>query len=56
LHAYNAINVAQELWNSNLNAGRDALGEGMGFATPVIADGRVIVTYDTRVGVFGVLN
>ena len=56
LHAYNATNVSQELWNSNMNSGRDALGEGIGFATPVVADGRVIVTYDTRVGVFGLLN
>jgi len=56
LHAYNATNVSQEFWNSNMNSGRDALGEGIGFATPVIADGRVIVTYDTRVGVFGLLN
>ena len=56
LHAYNATNVSQEFWNSNMNSSRDALGEGIGFATPVIADGRVIVTYDTRVGVFGLLN
>jgi hypothetical protein len=55
LHAYNATSVLVELWNSNMNSGRDALGEGIGFATPVVANGRVIVTYDTRVGVFGLL-
>ena len=55
LHAYNATSVLVELWNSNMNSGRDALGEGIGFAMPVVANGRVIVTYDTRVGVFGLL-
>ena len=39
-----------------MNAGRDALGTGIGFATPVVAEGRVIVAYDTRVGVFGLLH
>jgi hypothetical protein len=29
------------------------LGEGIGFATPLLAEGRVIVTYDSGVGVFG---
>jgi hypothetical protein len=56
LHAYDATNVANELWNSNMNSGRDALGESIGFATPVVADGRVIVTYDTSVGVYGLLQ
>ena len=56
LHAYDATLVSNELWNSNMNSGRDALGEGIGFAVPVVANGRVIVSYDTRVGVFGLLD
>jgi len=56
LHAYDANSVSKELWNSNMNAGRDALGTGIGFATPVVAEGRVIVAHDTRVGVFGLLH
>jgi hypothetical protein len=56
LHAYDATNVATELWNSNMNSARDALGEGIGFMTPVVADGRVIVSYDTSVGVYGLLQ
>ena len=56
LHAYDATDVSRELWNSNMNGGRDALGEGIGFATPVVAAGHVIVTYDTRVGFFGPLT
>jgi hypothetical protein len=56
LHAYDATNVSHELWNSNMNSGRDALGQGIGFATPVIAEGRVIVSYEKSVGIFGLLN
>jgi hypothetical protein len=56
LHAYDATSVARELWNSEMNSTRDALGEGIGFSTPVIAGGRVFVTYDSRVGIFGLLN
>ncbi|MBZ5681993.1 MAG: hypothetical protein LAO24_17985 [Acidobacteriia bacterium] len=56
LHAYDATSVSKELWNSNMNSGRDALGEGIGFAAPVVVSGHVIATYDTRVGVFGLLK
>ncbi len=56
LHAYDANSVLVELWNSNMNSARDSLGEGIGFSTPVIADGRVITTYNDQVGVFGVLQ
>jgi hypothetical protein len=56
LHAYDATMVSTELWNSNMNGGRDGLGEGIGFAVPVVANGHVIAAYDTRVGFFGQLN
>jgi hypothetical protein len=56
LHAYDATDVSKELWNSTMNSARDALGEGIGFATPVVAEGRIIITYDTHVGVFGLLQ
>ena len=56
LHAYDATSVSTELWNSEMNATRDALGEGIGFSTPVVVNGRVITTYDTRVGIFGLLH
>jgi hypothetical protein len=39
-----------------MNSARDALGGGIAFSTPVVANGRVIVTYDDRVGVFGLLQ
>lgn len=56
LHAHDATSVSTELWNSEMNATRDALGEGIGFSTPVVVNGRVITTYDTRVGIFGLLH
>lgn len=55
LHAYDATSVSHELWNSNMNGERDALGEGVGFGAPVVLNGRVIVTYDFRVGIYGLL-
>jgi hypothetical protein len=56
LHAYDATSVSKELWNSMMNSGRDGLGEGIAFAAPVVVDGRVLVTYDKRVGIFGLLQ
>ena len=43
LHAYQATNVANELWNSNQNLQRDALVGGYHFAQPTVANGKVFV-------------
>ena len=44
LHAYDAGNLAHELYNSNqAAAGRDHFGAGNKFITPTIADGKVFV-------------
>lgn len=56
LHAYDATQVSNELWNSNMNAERDGAGGGIGFAVPVVQDGRVVIAYDMRVGVYGLLQ
>src|SRR5262249_1728884 len=57
LHAYNADNVAVELYNSNQAAGgRDQFGAGNKFIAPTIAHGKVLVGTTNGVGVFGLLS
>ncbi len=56
LHAYDATNLASELYNSNQAAGsRDHFGAGNKYITPLIANGRVYVGTPTGVAVFGLL-
>lgn len=56
LHAYKATDVSQELWNSNMNATRDAFGNLAKFVPPVVANGRVYVgTWSNMVAVYGLL-
>jgi hypothetical protein len=57
LHAYDAANLAHELYNSNQAAnGRDHFGTGNKFITPTIADGKVFVGTTNSVAVFGLLQ
>ena len=57
LHAYNAANLAQELYNSTQAAGgRDSFGNGNKFITPTIVKGRVYVGTPSGVAVFGLLS
>jgi hypothetical protein len=57
LHAYDATNLAHELYNSNQAAGnRDHFGAGNKFITPTIADGKVFVGTTAGVAVFGLLH
>ena len=54
LHAYDATNLATELYNSNQAAnGRDHFGAGNKFITPMVINGKVYVGTTTGVGVFG---
>jgi hypothetical protein len=55
LHAYDANNLATELYNSNQAGNRDHFGQGNKFITPVIANGEVFVGTTNGVGVFGLL-
>jgi hypothetical protein len=54
LHAYDASNLAHELYNSNQAAnGRDQFGPGNKYITPVVADGKVFLGTTHSVAVFG---
>ena len=55
LHAFNASNLAQELYNSNQSGTRDTFGAGNKFITPMIAHGQVYVGATNGVAVFGLL-
>ena len=53
LHAFNAGNVANELWNSTMNSA-DALGMYTKFAVPVVTNGKVYVaTTSNALRVYG---
>jgi hypothetical protein len=56
LHAYDATNLARELYNSNQAAnGRDHVAAGNKFIAVTIADGKVFLGTVNSVGVFGLL-
>jgi outer membrane protein assembly factor BamB len=56
LHAYDATNLAHELYNSSQAGSRDQFGTGNKFITPTVADGKVFVGTTSGVAVFGLLN
>jgi hypothetical protein len=57
LHAYNAANLATELYNSTQATGnRDQFGAGNKFITPTVAGGKVFVGTTNSVGIFGLLS
>jgi glucose dehydrogenase len=57
LHAYDATNLASELYNSNqATSGRDHFGAGNKFMSPAIADGKVFVGTASGVAIFGLLH
>jgi hypothetical protein len=55
LHAYDATNLATELYNSNQNLTRDNPGLAVKMVTPTIADGHVFVGAENQVSMFGLL-
>ena len=57
LHAYDAANLAHEIYNSNQAvANRDQFGTGNKYITPTVVGGKVFVGTTTGVAVFGLLH
>jgi hypothetical protein len=56
LHAYNAENVTNELWNSELLS-RDSVGNFAKFVPPTVANGKVyLATFSNRLNVYGLFT
>ena len=56
LRAYDATNLANELYNSNQNQPRDQAGGAVKFAVPTVTDGMVFVGAQNEVDVYGLLQ
>ncbi len=55
LHAYDATNVSNELYNSNQAGTRDKFGAAIRFTVPTVINGKVYLAGKTELAVFGLL-
>jgi len=54
LHAYDAQNVANELWNSEMVSARDSVGNFAKYCPPVVANGKLyLATFSGQLNVYG---
>src|SRR4029077_20649985 len=56
LFAYDAANVAHELYNSTQNPARDRAGKALRFTIPTVVNGRVYVPAKREIDVYGLLQ
>ena len=56
LFAWDATNVAKQLYSSTVNPTRDKAGQGVKFVVPTIANGKVYVSTQTELDVYGLLG
>jgi hypothetical protein len=56
LHAYDATNVGNELYNSAQAGSRDTAGMALKFTVPTIAGGKVFVPTANELDIYGLLG